>query len=110
MLDVSIGARIRVFRELHGWKQGYLAARCGWSPTKQSRLEAGKLPLMVEDLVSLAQVLEVAPGLLLAPDPEGVTVAPGHGLQIPIPQGDHTLSLRVTLRAGLLEIRLEPRA
>jgi transcriptional regulator with XRE-family HTH domain len=104
----QIGARIRTLRELHGWKQSYLAARCGWSATKQSRLEGGKLPLMVQDLYTVARTLGVELSLLLTAGPHGATIDPDHGLQIPIPQGDETLTLRVTLRAGVLEIRLTP--
>jgi transcriptional regulator with XRE-family HTH domain len=106
MEPAQIGARVRVFRELHGLKQADVAERCGWTASKQSRLEHGKLPLTVDDLATLARVLGVPLAVLLTPGPAGSTIAPGRGLQIPIPQGDARLTLVVTLRAGVLEIRL----
>ncbi len=62
----STGERIRRLRRARRLKQSALAVDVGLSQAEMSRIESGNRPLTVATLSSIAAVLGVTPGALLA--------------------------------------------
>lgn len=62
-----VGSRIKAARLSRGWKQGALAEMVGCDVNTISRYETGKVSPDIEQLMRLAEVLEVSPLELLPP-------------------------------------------
>lgn len=62
---VSLGARLKVFRVRAGLSQADLGARLGRSASAINRYETGQRRLPAEDLIRLAELLDVSPEDLL---------------------------------------------
>lgn len=79
---------VRRIRDVRGWSQTDLAGACGWSKATQSKIEGGQRRLTVDQLVTLAAALHVAPVWLLVPwseeDPDLRLVLHGGNLAVTI--------------------------
>lgn len=66
-INAALGRKVADFRKAHGWSQAQLAERFGAElghpidPTAITRLEQGKRPVPVHELVALGHVLAVEP-------------------------------------------------
>jgi transcriptional regulator with XRE-family HTH domain len=65
------GEVIRMLRELKGWTQADLAARCGISPTNISLLENSKVDIGKKRAEQIARALGVHPAIVMFPEYEG---------------------------------------
>ncbi|MGJ0578039.1 LexA family protein [Xenorhabdus bovienii] len=71
---VTIGQRIKLFREKRDISQSELAQRCGWgSQSRIGNYEANIRKVGVEDAVVIASALHVSPGELLFGTPDNDT-------------------------------------
>jgi transcriptional regulator with XRE-family HTH domain len=60
-----------MLRELKGWTQSELAARCGINPTNISLLENRKVEIGKKRAELLARVFGVHPAIIMFPEYEG---------------------------------------
>lgn len=67
-----VGGNVRRQREKKKMTQAQLADRLGWSQQIIAKLELGRTGMRVEQLVDIAEALDVKPALLL----RGVTEVP----------------------------------
>ncbi len=66
-MDTSlIGKRIRKYRKEKGWRQEDFAEKIGLSVTYTGMLERGEKIPALETFITIANVLDVSPDLLLA--------------------------------------------
>lgn len=63
---VSIGQRIRKYRKAKGWSQEVFAEKIGISTTYVGMIERGEKIPALETFVTITNVLDVSPDLLLA--------------------------------------------
>ncbi len=61
----QLGARIRQLREGAGWSQEELAAQCGLHRTYIGGVERGERNIGVENIVRIADALEISASALL---------------------------------------------
>ncbi len=62
----AIGKRIRKYREAKGWRQEDFAEKIGLSVTYTGMIERGEKTPKLETFITIANVLDVSPDLLLA--------------------------------------------
>jgi transcriptional regulator with XRE-family HTH domain len=74
-LILSTGQVIRMLRELKGWTQEELAARCGISATNISFLENEKVDLLKKRAKQLAAAFDVHPAIIIFPEYEAKEIA-----------------------------------
>lgn len=67
----AIGERLRNHRLNQGMTVSELALNAGVSPQVVSHAEAGERALLASEVVRLASALDIMPGALLPPDPDG---------------------------------------
>lgn len=60
-IDLEIGQRVARLRVAHEWGQGQLAQQVGVSRSTVWRIEVGEHRVTVDELIRLADVLEVTP-------------------------------------------------
>ena len=66
-MDIAaIGKRIRKYRKARGWSQEDFAERINLSVTYTGMLERGEKAPKLETFITIANVLDVSPSLLLA--------------------------------------------
>lgn len=66
-IEVTPGESVRILRELQGYSQTELAARCGIPQSTISAIETGRVNLGVERAKSLARALHCHPAVLVFP-------------------------------------------
>ena len=66
-----LGSRIRHQRESLGFSQEVMAARCGLHRTYYGSVERGERNIALQNIVRIADALDVDPGLLL----EGLSIS-----------------------------------
>jgi transcriptional regulator with XRE-family HTH domain len=66
-IEVTPGESVRILRELQGYSQTGLAARCGIPQSTISAIETGRVNLGVERAKSLARALRCHPAVLVFP-------------------------------------------
>lgn len=71
-ISSSVGRRLREARERLGWTQAELAQRLGRTPTAISYWEGGQRSPGLDDLIDLAEALQVSPADLLQRSPRVV--------------------------------------
>ena len=76
-----VARNVRRVRELRDMRQAALARSLGWSKQTLSKLETGARNVTVDDVLSLALALHVAPAVLMTPweDDERLVVAVRRG-------------------------------
>jgi transcriptional regulator with XRE-family HTH domain len=70
-IALSTGEVIRMLRELKGWTQAELAARCGISPTNIRLLENEKIEIGKKRAEQIAKASAVHPAIIMFPVYEG---------------------------------------
>ncbi|MFH0787025.1 MAG: XRE family transcriptional regulator [Pseudomonadota bacterium] len=65
-MSISVGAKVKAFRETKGLSKQDVAQRTGFSESHISQIEAGEVLPPLGDLVKLARALEMKMGYLLA--------------------------------------------
>ncbi len=65
-MSISVGAKVKAFRETKGLSKQDVAQRTGFSEAHISQIEAGEVLPPLGDLVKLARALEMKMGYLLA--------------------------------------------
>lgn len=83
--DHVVGAGVRALRERRGISQQELGDALGWPQSTVARLELGKRPVSVSDLLALAWALDVAPVYLLDGSFQTSDVPVQQTLRIPTP-------------------------
>lgn len=68
---LTTGEVIRMLRELKGWTQAGLAARCGINATNISLLENGKVEIGKRRAEQIAKAFGVHPAIIMFPEYEG---------------------------------------
>ncbi|MCC5949297.1 MAG: helix-turn-helix transcriptional regulator [Nitriliruptoraceae bacterium] len=82
-----VARNVKRVRELRNRSQAQLARQLGWSPPTMWKLEHGDRDVSVDDLLSLALALNVAPAVLCSPweDDESLSVQlEGQGLELQV--------------------------
>lgn len=59
-LQINVGKQIKKIRELKGFSQQDLAAKCNFEKSNMSRLEAGRVNPTLSTLEKVANALEVS--------------------------------------------------
>ncbi len=72
--SVTTGEVIKMLRELKGWTQKELAARCGISPSNLSQLEHGRLEIGKKRAQQLATAFGVHPAIIMFPEYEAAEI------------------------------------
>jgi transcriptional regulator with XRE-family HTH domain len=68
------GEVIRMLRELKGWTQADLAARCGISPTNLSLLENRKVEIGKKRAEQIAKAFRLHPAIIMFPEYEAKAI------------------------------------
>jgi transcriptional regulator with XRE-family HTH domain len=68
---MTTGEVIGMLRELKGWTQAELAARCGISPTNISLLENDRVDIGKKRAEQLARAFGIHPAIIMFPEYEG---------------------------------------
>ena len=72
---ITTGEVIRMLRELKGWTQKELAARCGISPSNLSLLEHDRLEIGKKRAEQLAKAFGIHPAIIMFPEYEASEIA-----------------------------------
>ena len=67
---LSTGDVIQMLRELKGWTQNQLAARCGVTATNISLLENGRVDIGKKRALQIAKAFNVHPAIIMFPEYE----------------------------------------
>ena len=71
---LTTGDVIRMLRELKGWTQAELAARCGISPTNISLLENRRVEIGKKRAKQIAKAFRLHPAIIMFPEYEGKAI------------------------------------
>jgi len=71
---LTTGETIRMLRDLKGWTQKALAAKCGISETNLSLLENGKVEIGKKRAEQLANAFGIHPAIIMFPEYESIEI------------------------------------
>lgn len=74
-VKVTTGETIKMLRDLKGWTQKDLAARCGISPSNLSLLEHDRVDIGKKRAEQLAKAFGIHPAIIMFPEYEGSEIA-----------------------------------